>query len=233
MARRLTSTEGIEIPWDDKVKEGQRTKPLTKEEFLSLHVGIWGSLEFCRLCYKIVYNGECSGCKEEDKGNSRYRVIELRNNKTGVSLVDQHLKQIRAQARGETLTDSTVGRFVEPPAVGRVRVGDLVQPAINRVEEVDIGPAQVPPLNNFIHFDANGNVIDPEPINDGDIGDGHYPVYLEIVIEEPANNVEEGGDVEHGLFDEELPMAEYHEPDEEFDNPYIPDGQEEGYNLAI
>jgi len=236
MARLLTSNGGTDRPWDDKAEEEQRTKPLTKEEFLALHVGIWGSLEFCRSCYGIVYNGECSQCKEQDNGGTRYKVSRLPGNNTGVSLIEKHLQQIRAQSEGGTLTDSSTTSVMNfgGPVVGRIRArinfaGDPVpaHPVINWVEGVDIAPAQGQPGDGpvyiadgdfvqpvrAVYYDGNGNRIAPivgeaVEINlegvEVDWGEGN----------ELANNVEEGLNVEHGQFDEDLPMAEYHEPEE-------------------
>jgi len=218
MARLLTSNGGTDRPWDDKAEEGQKTKPLTKEEFLSLHVRIWGSLEFCRSCYGIVYNGECSGCKEQDKGGSRYKVSRLAGNNTGVSLIEKHLQHIRAQAKGGTLTGTSTTSVMDfrgpvvdfgGPVVGRLRdrlayeiignapgvAGAQPQPVVNFVEGADIAPAQ-----HFIYFDANGNVIPP------DQGDGE--INLEGIEVDP-------------------PVDDYNEPPEYGEDPPDEEGEDD------
>lgn len=187
MARLIGSSEPR--PWDDKAEEVNKTKPLSREEFLSLHVNIWGSLEFCRSCHSIVYNGECSQCKDEDTRGRRYKIDRLRNSDgTGIKLIDQHLARIKAQGGSSgLLTDSATTTIVDFGQLPRRQFeahivmggpGQPQQPVINWMGGADIAPDQQPPPPNEVAYRINNPPIDALPLadyNEPPDGNGENP----------------------------------------------------------
>lgn len=80
--------------WDEKSKLKRVFSPLTPEEFIKLHTSIWGSLEFCRDCTNIVYDGECSDCKGRDQNGKRYIITNASRNGLFYDLIQNHLDTI-------------------------------------------------------------------------------------------------------------------------------------------
>ena len=131
---------GESRPWDAKAKAVEVTPPLSQEEFFQLHVIIWGSLEFCRLCNEIVYRGECSRCGEEDRGGERYRITRVRSNGTGYELIKAHVHKLALLGGSVdstpifdtstfgTWTKSAAVQLVENPLIVHYDVAGIARP---------------------------------------------------------------------------------------------------------
>lgn len=213
---RITDQSG-----DDKAEKGS-TPPLSREEFLSLHVGIWGSLEFCRDCNNIVYNGECSRCKERDKGGNRYKVSRFRqSDRLASDLVDNHLQQIGAREGKPSSTDTvTFTQFIDAgqPGVGRLIVNPaLPQPVVGQFQAHIVVGDLVPPPPNEVAYRIN-NVgeleVDPPGVGEPQQGEGMEWHEVNLVDLAPAAR--------------DLPLVDYHEPEDGLDDyPDPPDEEED------